>query len=269
MRDNQGSLIIQTDEISTHRVSNKEIPSNFFGQPNAEHVSAVLFSNAGTVSKFTRMGYQAGYHRGNVIITRRGVAWNSDPNASEALEFSYRLDEDPGTEPWGSGVEVFHNPNALKPIPDDFFADAAQTHLREGAPVSWAPRFLPFASFTLKTSIDIPLLTPVEESPTDVGTILRKEFDSRKLIRPPYAEANVPFTEVAWFADKARRIVGTVVRWHGEEDYGFIILGPDNNGVWRAIEFDAEFPSLEAAASEISAKMILISRTGQTIFPQD
>jgi hypothetical protein len=52
-----GTLIVESQEVVSHKVGDKVIPSNFFKQPEAEHVSAVVFSNSGTFSKFTRMGY--------------------------------------------------------------------------------------------------------------------------------------------------------------------------------------------------------------------
>jgi len=46
--------------ITEHIFDGKEIPSRFFFQPECENVSAVLFSNSGTISKFNRMGKLAG-----------------------------------------------------------------------------------------------------------------------------------------------------------------------------------------------------------------
>jgi hypothetical protein len=52
--DSDGKLIISPLKIETHKLGNKKIPSGFFFQPKAEHISVVLFSNSGTISKFTR-----------------------------------------------------------------------------------------------------------------------------------------------------------------------------------------------------------------------
>ena len=62
-----GHLVVKSEEVKDHKWGAKVIPSNFFQQPNAEHVSAVIFSNSGTYTKFCRMGYQAGYYRGNCM----------------------------------------------------------------------------------------------------------------------------------------------------------------------------------------------------------
>jgi hypothetical protein len=53
------TLEIITTPIEQHSGS-KTIPSNFFGQPGAEHISAVLWSNSGTVGKFWTHGLPAG-----------------------------------------------------------------------------------------------------------------------------------------------------------------------------------------------------------------
>lgn len=259
--------MIENQPVATHQHGKKVIPSGFFEQPGAEHVSAVLFTNAGTVSKFTRMGYQAGFHRGNVMVMRYGTRWDPDPNASKPLRFAYRMDEDPGEEWWGSGVEVFHNPHALYPLSDDFFEDAKQTCLVNGGTTSLTPEFEPFSSITQRITIPLESLTPIESKPGGVGTILRAEFDTYNLVRPPFESGLIPFTEVAWFADEPRRVLGTVTRWHNDNDYGFIVLGPDERGEWRAIDMDSEYPSLDAAALELIRRMEEVSASGQIVFP--
>jgi hypothetical protein len=52
-------VIITHTPIDKHKSGTKETPSAFFAQPNAENVSAVLFSNSGTIPKFNRMGTRA------------------------------------------------------------------------------------------------------------------------------------------------------------------------------------------------------------------
>ncbi|MCG8450861.1 MAG: hypothetical protein MI725_14945, partial [Pirellulales bacterium] len=55
-----GELVVDPIQILTHKVGEKEVPSGFFFQPDTENVSAVLFSASGTISKFNRLGRQAG-----------------------------------------------------------------------------------------------------------------------------------------------------------------------------------------------------------------
>lgn len=65
----------------------KIVPAGFFGLPDAEHVSAVIFNSSGTLAKFNRMGVRAGFGTDNVILIRTGTAVDLDPDASEPLEF--------------------------------------------------------------------------------------------------------------------------------------------------------------------------------------
>ena len=254
--DADGRLVIATETVDEHELGAKTIPSNFFGQPGAEHVSAVLFTNAGNVSKFTRMGYQAGLHRGNVIVTRYGVAWDPNPDAAEPKPFKYRLDDGPGQEPWGSGVEVFHNPNALHPLSDDFFDDAVQTRLRGDQPVSWLPPFAPFASFTKRLYLNFDSLRTMPATPNGFGTILRREFDARRFAqRPDFDALNIAVDEVAWFGERSNRVAGAVLRWHEREQYDGIVFAADVNGDWRYVDDVTGLTSLDSAAQAVLDSM--------------
>jgi hypothetical protein len=58
-------------------LGNKKVPAGYFFQPDAENISAVAFSNAGTAAKFTRMGLQAGLDPDTVAL-RYGFAYGSE-----------------------------------------------------------------------------------------------------------------------------------------------------------------------------------------------
>jgi hypothetical protein len=68
--DDNGKLVIVPQKIDCHKVGKKTIPSGFFFQPNSEYVSAVLFSASGTISKFNRIGRQAGFAAKDIIMIR-------------------------------------------------------------------------------------------------------------------------------------------------------------------------------------------------------
>jgi hypothetical protein len=150
-RDQEGRLIIKNIKILEHRYGHKVVPSNFFAQPDTENVSAVLFTNCGTYPKFGRMGYQAGYHRGNITMFRRGTCIHPDPNSATPAEFAYDLDFPPCEETWGQGLVVFHNPNARHPLPRYFFKDAAVHFIEHGRLCTEVPplSLIPFASITI------------------------------------------------------------------------------------------------------------------------
>jgi hypothetical protein len=50
----------------------------------------------------------------------------------DAVLFYYDMDDPPLVEPWGQGLVVVHNPKAKIPLPDGFFVDAKEHHLRDG-----------------------------------------------------------------------------------------------------------------------------------------
>lgn len=144
-----GKLVINTEEIKKHQVEDKIIPSNFFGQPDTEHISAVLFSNQLTVSKFTRMAYQKGYNKENLRIFRSGMCHNPDPNAHLPLKFSYEL----GTpnaieETWAQGLSLLLNSGANEPISPFYFNKVSTNIILDGELCSSVWDFHPFNSVT-------------------------------------------------------------------------------------------------------------------------
>ena len=145
--DETGKLIIEPKKIETHRVGGKEVLSGFFFQPMTEHISAVLFSASGTISKFNRIGRQAGFKDPNVLMIRMGLCHDHDPNAAFPKMFKYIVDEK-SKETWGEGFSMFHNPNALYPVPEGLFPSIGHHHFKEGLIVSTLPEFHPYASFT-------------------------------------------------------------------------------------------------------------------------
>ena len=99
-----GALEIHTENLDSHASGSKMIPSNFFGQPGTEHISAVVFTNSGTHAKFTRMGYQQGFGNEHFDVIRQGFCYTPDPNAKDASFFSYSLCQPPMVEWWGQGL---------------------------------------------------------------------------------------------------------------------------------------------------------------------
>ncbi|BCL59728.1 hypothetical protein DGMP_04210 [Desulfomarina profundi] len=67
------------EKIESHTWNGKTIPSKFFAQPGAENISAVLFTNSATITKFNRMGKLAGLGSKDVKLIRQGFMYNPDP----------------------------------------------------------------------------------------------------------------------------------------------------------------------------------------------
>lgn len=145
-------LIITPKPIENHKVADKVVPSGFFFQENAENVSAVLFSASGTISKFNRIGRQAGFKAQDVIMIRSGTYHDHDPNASVPKLFKYVVDEN-SDETWADGFSMFHNPRALFPVPEELFPSIGHHHFVNGQIVSSLPDFHPYASWTFNLKI--------------------------------------------------------------------------------------------------------------------
>jgi hypothetical protein len=58
--DARGRLQLTAEQIGQHEHGGKSIPSGLFALPEAAHLSAVLFTNSSTVSKFNRIGTERG-----------------------------------------------------------------------------------------------------------------------------------------------------------------------------------------------------------------
>jgi hypothetical protein len=147
-RDSSGKLSITYEKVKKHKWGGKEIPSGFFFLPDGEHVSAVLFSNSATLSKFNRMGKLARFGDPRVEMIRVGTCYNKDPNSEAPLEFKARVREEEYDESWGQGISMFHNPNALIPVEPGLFSEVAHHFFGEGRIVSYIPEFFPISSRT-------------------------------------------------------------------------------------------------------------------------
>jgi hypothetical protein len=118
-------------QIDKHKSGTKEIPSGFFAQPDAENVSAVLFSNSGTIPKFNRMGHQGAYHRHAVRMIRWGTSYRFDPNSAWPEMFLYEVgDPSQGLESWREGTVLFLNPRAKHPVPRGWLGASAEEYCR-------------------------------------------------------------------------------------------------------------------------------------------
>jgi len=99
-----------------------------------------------------------------------------------------------------------------------------------------------------------------------IHSISRQEFDAYKPARAPGIEMLVE--EVEWFADERGVIIGALARDRTDHDWSYVVLGPDERGAFRGIEFRVNIDSLDAARESLLTKMREIESTGQLDFPQ-
>jgi hypothetical protein len=131
-----------------HVYGGKKIPTGFFDLPGAGNVSAVLFSNAGTLPKFNRMGLRAGFAPENHMYIRQGYRYDPSPDAYVGIPFQEDILSAEYEEYWSDELQVFHNPNARNPISPDTFGGITQYLFKDGDLHSITPERAVIASFT-------------------------------------------------------------------------------------------------------------------------
>jgi hypothetical protein len=144
--------------IYSHEYEGRTLISNFFSQPSSEHVSAVIYGNSFTVSKFVRMAIQMGLET-TIKATREGFCQLPGDNGDIAIqEYQYRVGELASpVETWCQGVTIFHNPNALIPLPDNYFKCTKVCRILSGKLNRRVTDFHPLTSFTVMNPIPIDL----------------------------------------------------------------------------------------------------------------
>jgi hypothetical protein len=158
-KDEAGTLTVGTDPVERH-LGSKDIPSGYFSLAGAEHISAVLFVNRGTIATFNRMGQLRAHGSDAVRQFRYGTSYDWDPNSTTPFPFLYEVgDPEAPRETWRQGTELIINPRALHPLPDEWFGAAAETKLTEGRVIplfAVGERFFPYMSFTTLFGPDTP-----------------------------------------------------------------------------------------------------------------
>ncbi len=126
------------DPVLSHKYEGKEIPSGFFNLLDAENVSAVIASNEATLTKFNRMGKIAGFGDSRISMTRYGAALDLETNKTGRFKFETEVGIE--SENWGSGIWIFHNPNAKFTLDEDLFHGALNVYLEDGQRGYWSSR---------------------------------------------------------------------------------------------------------------------------------
>ncbi|MCC2602232.1 hypothetical protein [Sphingopyxis yananensis] len=132
-----GNLMTRSVKLNDHAYKTKTVETGFFDLEGAENISAVVFSNAGTLAKFDRMGVDAGFAPEDHRYFRIGFHLDPDPNAIVGIPFSEEISAENG-ERWSDELQVFHNPRAKFPLPLEAFAGATQHQFVDGQLISYS-----------------------------------------------------------------------------------------------------------------------------------
>lgn len=126
-----GKRVAVPEDVET-LMGEQRIPAGLFHRPEGEDLSAVIFSNAATLSKLSRVPMSFGGPTAGFRYVRIGEFADFTPGALRGIPFSMDVNTDEYRalwepypyEPWSAEIEVFHNPRAKHPIKPALFPEA-------------------------------------------------------------------------------------------------------------------------------------------------
>lgn len=144
--NSEGVSEIVSERVTEYHWGNKPaIPAGFFVQPDTENISAVLANPSGTISKFNRIGFLAGFGDRDIRMVRGGYCYRG---SKVPERFAAEVHEPGYEETWCEGLSVYHNPQARIPLPPEAIRCAAHHTSRDGRILSHQPSFHPMGSTT-------------------------------------------------------------------------------------------------------------------------
>lgn len=130
-KDERGKLVIIPKKIEKHVYKKREIPSGFFFWEDVENISAVLFSNSGTISKFNRIGRIAHFGSPRVRMVRLGECQRHNHDSEVPDRFEFEVHNPDYKEAWAESISIFHNPKARVPLKPEHFPGVTHHFLDE------------------------------------------------------------------------------------------------------------------------------------------
>jgi len=122
-----------------HLLGDSAFPAGLFRTTAHSELSAVIFTNACSISKFNRVGVSAGAKTKGLRFVRFGRFYDRTPGAFEGIPFclditshEYRTLWPQGYEPWSAELEIFHNPFAQHPFPRTLLPEATHWFYASG-----------------------------------------------------------------------------------------------------------------------------------------
>lgn len=126
-----------------------EIPAGLFFQKEYENVSAIIYNPIATISKFNRMGRQAGLGTFESQLFWTAAYHDHTPGALLPIIKMHEIDES-CTENWSMGATIFHNPNAKLPVnPDLFDIQVAHVFMENGKLLNLVPPIHPYQGWVV------------------------------------------------------------------------------------------------------------------------
>ena len=133
-----GRQIASSSDVS-HLLGDSAFPAGLFRTTAHSELSAVIFTNACSISKFNRVGVSAGALTKGLRYVRYGKFYDRTPGAIEGIPFCLDITSDEyrslwpqGYEPWSAELEIFHNPFARHPISRTLLPEATHWFHADG-----------------------------------------------------------------------------------------------------------------------------------------
>lgn len=185
------------EKIDYHKKGEREIPSGLFFKPNKDwddmdNISAIIFQNSATISKFRRMGWYKGYYNTANIIIREGYVFNTHKDALTPNRVVYDLSKAPFREEWGNDLVVLHNPNAKLPIPKGFFENAMDIWYENGEIYNSNPKS---TYHFLNSSTQVSSWDILESGNLNIINITKYEFEKKNI----YYKSKKNHIDMYWF----------------------------------------------------------------------
>lgn len=117
-------------QIQNHTWGTKVVPSGFFNLPDSENISAVIAPTCFDIDKFNRMGLLNGFNTHKYKLRRIYEIGNADTLEIDSIEKI--LPSKKYSERWDEGLRVYHNPNALYPLPQNVLPEASHFIIKDG-----------------------------------------------------------------------------------------------------------------------------------------
>lgn len=118
-------------------LGNERIPAGLFRGPACSELSAVIFTNNCSISKFARVLVSGGASDSRHRYIRFGDIWDRTAGTTRGIPFcldvtsqEYRALWPQRYEPWSADLEVFHNPYTQHPFPRSLLPEATHWHLQ-------------------------------------------------------------------------------------------------------------------------------------------
>ncbi|WP_397453729.1 hypothetical protein [Pseudomonas sp. NA-150] len=112
-------------------LSEQSIPAGLFCSSQSEGLSAVIFNNACSIAKFSRVMASMTREDGGFSRTRCGEMFDRDPGVLKGVQFCLNVNSQEYRdlwpqqyEPWSAEMEVFHNPFAKHPMSKQVLPEA-------------------------------------------------------------------------------------------------------------------------------------------------